>query len=134
MKLAYVLIGSIMMLVGTYAAIDLLTHAGFSRIETPQLGPWGFLGPALLLVGLVFAKHQGRPFSRRSVGALILAGGVVQTLGMLPFVQPRILAPTAGHAGMGLNEIISGLLILGGLGAFVVTTVVVLIDQPLTDR
>lgn len=134
MKQAYVLIGSVMMLAGAYAAIDLLTHTGFSRIETPQLGPWGFLGPALMLVGLVFAKHQGRPFSRRSVGALILAGGVAQTLGMLPFVQPRILAPTAGHAGMGLNEIISGLLILGGLSAFVVTTVVVLIDEPVTDR
>lgn len=134
MKLAYVLIGSVMMLAGAYAAIDLLTHTGFSRIETPQLGPWGFLGPALLLIGLVFVKHQGRPFSRPSVGLLVLAGGAMQTLAMLPFVQPRILAPTAGHAGMGLNEIISGLLILGGLGAFVVTTVLVLIDRPQADR
>jgi hypothetical protein len=130
MKLPYVLIGGVMMVAGAFAAIDLLTHTGFSRIETPRLGPWGFLGPALMLIGLVFAKHQGRPFSRRSVGALILAGGIVQTLGMIPFIQPRILAPTPGHAGMGLNEIISAFLILGGLGAFVVTTVVVLVDRP----
>ncbi len=123
-------IGAVMILAGAYAAIDLLTHPGFSRIETPQLGPWGFLGPALMLVGLVFAKHQGKPFSRPSVGWIALVGGIVQTLGMLPFIQPRILAPTAGHAGMGLNEIISAFLILGGLGAFVVTTVVVMVDRP----
>jgi len=130
MRLAYVLIGSGMVLAGAYAAFDLLTHTGFSRIETPQLGPWGCLGPAVMLVGMVFARHQGRPFSRPSVGLLVLAGGIVQTLGMLPFVQPRILAPTAGHAGMGLNEIISGLLILAGIGAFLVSTIAVLVDKP----
>lgn len=130
MKQAYVVIGALMMIAGAYAAIDLLTHTGFSRIETPQLGPWGFLGPAMMLVGLVFAKHQGRPFSRPSVGWIALVGGIVQSLGMLPFIQPRILGSTAGHAGMGLSEIMSGLLILGGLGAFVVTTVVVMVDRP----
>ena len=130
MKLPYVLVGGVMMLVGALASIDLLTHTGFSRIETPRLGPWGFLSPALMLIGLVFAKHQGRPFSRPWVGWIVLTGGIFQTLGMLPFIQPRILTPTPGHAGMGLNEIIGGLLILGGLFAFMATTVVVLVDRP----
>lgn len=134
MKLAYVLIGSVMMLAGAYAAIDLLTHNGFSRIETPQLGVWGFLGPAVFLTGLVFVKHQGRQFSRRWVGGIVLAGGIAQTLGMLPFIQPRIIGRTPGHAGMGLGEIISALLILGGLGAFVVSTVLVLVDRPQPSR
>jgi hypothetical protein len=31
---------------------------------------------------------------------------------------------------MGLNEIISGLLILAGIGAFLVSTIAVLVDQP----
>ena len=119
-----------MMLVGALASIDLLTHTGFNRLETPQLGPWGFLGPATILIGLVFLKHQGRAFSRPWVGFVLLAGGIVQTLGMLPFIQPRILGSTPGHAGMGLSEIIGGLLILGGFGALLVTTVVVLMDRP----
>lgn len=130
MKLPYVLVGGVMMLVGALASIDLLTHTGFNRLETPQLGPWGFLGPAVLLIGLVFLKHQGRAFSRPWVGGIVLAGGIVQTLGMLPFIQPRILGSTPGHAGMGLSEILGGLLILAGFGAFLVTTVVVLMDRP----
>lgn len=130
MKLPYVLVGGVMVLVGAFASIDLLTHTGFSRIETPRLGPWGFLGPAVVVIGLVFLKHQGRAFSRSWVGWLVLAGGVVQTLGMLPFIQPRVLGRTPGHAGMGLSEIIGGLLILGGFSAFLVTTVVVLMDRP----
>lgn len=130
MKLPYVLIGGVMVVAGAFAAIDLLTHTGFSCIETPRLGPWGFLGPAVMLIGLVFLKYQGRPFSRPWVGWIVLTGGIFQTLGMIPFIQPRILAPTAGHAGMGLNEIISAFSILCGLGAFVVTTVVVMVDRP----
>lgn len=129
MKFAYVLIGCLMIAFGAFASADLITNSGFSEIQTPRLGYWGFLGPAIALIGLVFAKFQGRRFQRRDIGVLVVVGGILQTLGVLPFIQPRILAPTAGHAGVGANELVSFALMLGGLGGFALSTVLVLVSR-----
>lgn len=129
MKLAYVIIGLLMTAVGLFASYDLITNSGFNEIETPKQGNFGVLGPALLFTGLVFAKFQGSKFQNRGLGIGVVAGVVFQTLGTLPYVQPRLLSRTAGHAGVGLNEIISGLLILGGTGGAVLALVCLLVAR-----
>ncbi|MEQ1933379.1 MAG: hypothetical protein ABL962_05810 [Fimbriimonadaceae bacterium] len=126
MNRAYVYIGAVMAVFGTFAIIDLITNSGFREIQTPKLGSFGILGPAMLFTGLVFAKFQGRRFANRAVGVGVSTGVILQTLGTLPFVQPRILAATAGHAGVGINEIISVLLILGGMAGFLLSVICVL--------
>lgn len=130
MKSAYILIGGSMILVGGFATIDLITNSGFNQIEKPVLGAWGVLGPAIGFTGILLAKLQGRRFRTRAVGGAVIVGGVLQTLGLLPFVQPRILPPTPGHAGVGLSELLSLLLFLGGMAGFILSAVLAIAAQP----
>ncbi|MEQ1823497.1 MAG: hypothetical protein ABL949_13385 [Fimbriimonadaceae bacterium] len=129
MKLAYVAIGLLMAVSGAFLAYDLVTNSGFNEIQTPKMGNWGVLGPALLFTGLVFVRFQGRRFAIRTLGVALTVGVAFQTLGLLPYVQPRLLAPTGGHAGMGMNEILTGLLMLGGVAGFGLSMVCLLMAR-----
>lgn len=129
MKLAYVAIGLLMALSGAFLAYDLLTNSGFNEIQTPKMGNWGVLGPALLFAGIVFVRFQGRRFANRVLGIAVTVGVGFQTLGILPFLQPRLLAPTGGHAGMGMSEVLTGLLMLGGMAGFGLSAVCLLVAR-----
>ena len=109
---------------GLFLAWDLISHSGFSRIERPFTGPFGVIAPLLFFGGLWLVR--GRLRFAPTVRFFLVAGLVAQTLAMLPFVQPRILTPTPGHAGVGLAELVSVALIFGGLIAFIVCLVLLL--------
>ncbi len=126
MKLAYLILGAALLSLGAFASYDLITHSGFNEVQHPTLGAWGVAGPAVGFTGLVFMKFQWRRFASRALAVGVCIGVLIQTLGLLPYMQPRLLTPTSGDAGVGLNEILTGLLMLAGMGAFVATLITVL--------
>ncbi len=129
MKFAYLILGAALLGFGGYASYDLVTHSGFSEIQHPALGNLGVAGPAAGFTGLVFMKFQGRRFASRALAVMVGFGVLIQTLGLLPYMQPRLLTPTSGDAGVGLNEILTGMLMLAGMGAFVATLICVLVAR-----
>lgn len=109
---------------GLFLAWDLVDHSGFDRIERPITGPIGVIAPLLFFGGLWLARGPLRLSQPTRV--LVGLGLTIQVLGLLPFVQPRIIAPTAGHAGVGLAELLSLALMLGGIISFIVCLVLLL--------
>lgn len=124
MNVARILGGAALMVGGPFLVWDLVDHSGFDRIETPFTGPLGVIGPLVFFGGLWLARGRLRlsPPTRFLLGL----GFALQVLGLLPFVQPRILTPTPGHAGVGLSELVSLALMFGGFISFIVCLVLLL--------